>query len=440
MADELRDGRPVRIRVPGDKSLTQRSLILAALADGESALSGLLHGGDAASTAGALRSLGAGVGDLPRDGGPVRVRGVGLDGLRTTSAPLDLGNSGTGARLLMGVLAGSPLCAVLTGDASLSRRPMARVAEPLMAMGASIRYLSEPGRLPVEIGGRRPLAPLEWALPVASAQVKSALLLAGLTGGARVRLIEPHRSRDHTERLLTQMGVALREGPVPQGWRVELAEPPERLEPLEFRVPGDPSSAAFFVALAALGGAGKALRVEEVGLNRTRTAFFDVARRMGARIACAPEGATGPGEPTGTVVAGPGDLAGTTVGAHEVPALIDELPLVAVLACRARGETRVQGAGELRHKESDRIRSVVENLRAVGARAEELPDGFVVEGSGAPLAGTVRTGGDHRIAMAFGVLGALPMNRIAVDDPGAAAVSFPGFWELLRAVAEGRGL
>jgi len=434
-AHEVRQERPARVRVPGDKSLTQRALILAALADGESALSGLLHGGDAASTAGALRGLGVPVGEIPADGGPLRVRGVGLAGLRSPGAPLDLGNSGTGARLLMGALAGSDVCAVLTGDASLSARPMGRVVEPLEAMGASVRPLGEPGRLPLEIRGRRPLSPLSWTSAVASAQVKSALLLAGLTGGAPVRLTEPRRSRDHTERLLAQMGAQLAEGPEADTWRVELAEPPERLAPLEFRVPGDPSSAAFLVALAALGGAGISLELEGVGLNPTRTAFFDLARRMGAGVACEPHGAPGPGEPVGTVTAGPGDLAGVTVGAAEVPALIDELPLVAVLGCRARGETRVEGAGELRHKESDRIRAVVENLRALGAGAEELPDGFVVEGSQAPLAGRVRTHGDHRIAMAFGVLGALRGNRIEVDDPGAAAVSFPGFWDLLRAVA-----
>ncbi len=438
-AHELRQHHPARIRVPGDKSLTQRALILAALADGESVLSGLLHGGDAASTAGALRALGVAVAELPADGGPVRVRGVGLGGLCTPGAALDLGNSGTGTRLLMGALAGSDVRAVLRGDASLSARPMGRVTEPLQAMGASVRPLGEPGRLPLEIRGRRPLSPLSWASAVASAQVKSALLLAGLTGGAPVRLTEPRRSRDHTERLLAQMGVGLTEGLDADAWRVELAEPPERLAPLEFRVPGDPSSAAFLVALAALGGAGISLEMEGVGLNPTRTAFFDVARRMGAPVACEPDGAPGPGEPAGTVTAGPGDLAGVRVGAAEVPGLIDELPLIAVLASRARGETRVEGAGELRHKESDRIRAVVENLRAVGARAEELPDGFVVEGSDAPLSGRVRTHGDHRIAMAFGVLGALPGNRIEVDDPGAAAVSFPGFWELLGAVGGREG-
>lgn len=429
----------MRLRVPGDKSLTQRALILAALAEGHSNLSGLLSGGDAASTAAALRLLGAQFGPLPPDGSEMRVRGLGLDGFLTPTAPLDLGNSGTGTRLLMGALAGSRVRAVLTGDESLRARPMGRVQEPLQAMGARFRALSEPGRLPLEIEGACPLSPLVWASPVASAQVKSALLLAGITGRAFVHLTEPRRSRDHTERLLAQMGVQLVERPREEGWSVELRDPPERLRPLEFRIPGDPSSAAFFVALAALGGAPGGVEIEGVGLNPTRTAFLDVVRRMGAPVRAERDGPDGPGEPVGTIRAGRGDLVGVAVDPGDVPALIDELPLVAVLGARAHGETRVQGAGELRHKESDRITAMVENLRAVGARAEELPDGFVVEGSEAPLEGRVVTHGDHRVAMAFAVLGALPRNRIDVDDPDAAGVSFPGFWDLLRAVKEGRG-
>jgi 3-phosphoshikimate 1-carboxyvinyltransferase len=233
------------------------------------------------------------------------------------------------------------------------------------------------------------------------------------------------------------MGVPLLERAQEGGWGVELRDPPSRLNPLECRIPGDPSSAAFFVALAALGGVRGGVEIEGVGLNPTRTAFLDVVRRMGAPVRTEPDGANGPGEPVGTVAAGRGDLVGARVAASDVPALIDELPLVAILGARARGETRVEGAGELRHKESDRIAVMVGNLRAVGVRAEELPDGFVVEGSEAPLAGRVATHGDHRVAMAFAVLGALPGNRIDVDDPGAAAVSFPGFWELLRAAREG---
>lgn len=428
------EGRAVRVRVPGDKSLTQRALIFSALAEGESRLSGLLHGGDADSTAGALRALGAEVGPLPRDGEELRVRGAGLGGFSSPQGPLDLGNSGTGTRLLLGVLAGCPLEAVLTGDASLRGRPMARVTEPLALMGARFRSLEREGRLPISVQGSRPLRPLEWDSPVASAQVKSALLLAGVTGGAFVLVTEPRRSRDHTERLLAEAGcpvVAHASGP---GWRVELRDPPARLDPLDFRVPGDVSSAAFLLALAALGGAGGEVEIEGVGLNPTRTAFLDVLARMGAPVRVEPEGPAGAAEPRGTLGVVAAKLRGVTVGADEVPRLIDELPLVAVLGARAEGETRVTDAEELRHKESDRIAALVRNLRGLGVQVEEAPDGLVVQGDDRPLEGTIRTWGDHRIAMAFGVLGAAPGNRIEVDDPGAADVSFPGFWALLASL------
>jgi len=429
--DPFLEIRAVKLGVPGDKSLTQRALILSALAEGESRLSGLLHGGDADSTAGALRALGAGVGPLPRDGGELRVRGAGLGGLSAPTGPLDLGNSGTGTRLLLGVLAGCPIEAVLTGDASLRGRPMARVTEPLALMGAGFRSLEREGRLPISVRGNRPLQPLEWNSPVASAQVKSALLLAGVTGGAFVLVTEPRRSRDHTERLLGEAGCPVISHASGPGWRVELRDPPARLDPLDFCVPGDVSSAAFLLALAAMGGAGGEVEIEGVGLNPTRTAFLDVLARMGAPVRVEPEGPEEAAEPRGTLGVVTGRLHGVSVGADEVPRLIDELPLVAVLGARAEGETRVTGAAELRHKESDRIAALVHNLRGLGIQVEEAPDGFVVQGSDRPLEGRVRTWGDHRIAMAFGVLGAAPGNRIEVDDPAAADVSFPGFWALL---------
>ena len=430
----------MRIQVPGDKSLTQRALILASLAEGESRLSGLLHGGDAASTAGALRTLGVSMGPIPTDGGELRVTGVGLRGLTTAPTRLDLGNSGTGARLLLGVLAGAGADAVVTGDESLCRRPMRRITEPLEAMGATFEWMGVPGRLPLRIRGGQPLRPLEWSSPVASAQVKSALLLAGITGGAFVHLTEPRQSRDHTERLLAQMGAPLICHAPGGGWRVELRDPPLRLDPLDFRVPGDLSSAAFLLASVAMSGGREGVVIESVGLNPTRTGFLDVLDLMGVPLEIVPDGPPGPGEPVGTVAASPGStLRGVHVGSTQVPGLIDELPLVAVLGTRAEGLTRISGAGELRHKESDRIAALVENLRAVGARAEEKEDGLTVEGSAAPLTGHVRTRGDHRIAMAFGVLGAAPGNRITVDDPGAAAVSFPGFWPLLERIVGGRG-
>jgi 3-phosphoshikimate 1-carboxyvinyltransferase len=418
------------ITVPGDKSLTQRSLILASLASGESRLSGLLYGGDAASTAGALRALGAGMGELPSDGSELVVRGVGLTGLRTPAADLDLGNSGTGSRLLLGVLSGSALTATLTGDDSLRSRPMGRVTEPLTAMGARFEHRGQPGRLPITVTGARPLSPIDWRSPVASAQVKSAILLAGLVGGAEATVTEPRQSRDHTERMLRGVGAMVTEEEGDGGWRVSLAAPPDRIDALDFRVPGDISSAAFPLGWAALGGAGGELTVQHVGLNPTRTAVLDVLARMGARVTIEPARDAGP-EPVGSVTVVPGTLRGVTVGGEEIPRLIDELPLIAAMGATAEGVTSIRDADELRAKESDRITVMVENLRALGVQVEERPDGLDVQGTDRPLRGRVRTHGDHRIAMAFGVLGATGSNDIEIDDRGAAAVSFPGFWELL---------
>jgi 3-phosphoshikimate 1-carboxyvinyltransferase len=388
--------------------------------------------------------MGVEVPEIPPDGDEVVVRGVGIRGLTRPSGPLDLGNSGTGTRLLMGVLAGSGMRATLTGDGSLRSRPMRRVTDPLSAMGAGFEYLEEDDRLPVTVVGRHPLSPIDWSSPVASAQVKSAILLAGLTGGAFALVTEPRKSRDHTERMLSSVGAPVISHAVDRGWRVELRDPPERIRPLDFDVPGDFSSAAFVLALAALGGVAGAgpLTVRHVGLNPTRTAFLGVLERMGLRLEVEPEDG-GEGmvdEPVGSVTVWPGELEGTEVDAEEIPRLIDELPLVAVLGARAQGVTRIRGAEELRAKESDRIAAVVGNLRALGVRAEERPDGLEVEGSDRPLLGTVLTEGDHRIAMAFGVLAALAGNRVEIDDPGAADVSFPGFWKLIRRVATGQGI
>ena len=427
----------MKVTVPGDKSLTQRALIFASLADGESRLSGLLYGGDAASTAAALRCLGPSIGVLPPDGGEVLVQGVGFDGLTPSNRPLDLGNSGTGTRLLLGVLAGSGISATLTGDDSLRSRPMGRVTEPLTRMGARFDSVQE-GRLPLTVHGRRPLSPLDWKSPIASAQVKSAILLAGLTGGAPVRVHEPAQSRDHTERLLQSVGVEVSAAASDGGWQVELLSPPERIWPFDFAVPGDISSAAFVLALAVLGGAGGELAVERVGLNPTRTAFLDVLQRMGVDVRVERDTTAWGIEPVGTVRVGRADLRAVIIGKAEVPGLIDELPMIAALGARAHGVTSITGAEELRAKESDRIAAMVENLRAIGVRAEERADGLDVEGSDRPLRGRVRTRGDHRIAMAFGVLGAIEGNEIEVDDRAAADVSFPGFWSLLeRLTAEG---
>jgi 3-phosphoshikimate 1-carboxyvinyltransferase len=416
------------LTVPGDKSVTQRALILAALSQGTSRLSGLLGGADPQSTAGALRALGARVPPIPADGSPIEVTGRGLHGLVRPEGSLDLGNSGTGARLLLGVLAGQPFDAVLTGDESLRSRPMRRVTEPLGLMGASFEEMGEPGRLPLRVAGGA-LRPLELELPVASAQVKSALLLAGLSGGVSVRLTEPGRSRDHTERMLRAAGVRVPSAAAGPGSRIELLDPPERISAREWQVPGDFSSAAFFLVLALLGGAGPSLEVRDVGLNPTRTGLLGILRRMGARLeveSTRPD--DGIGEPLGVLGAAPSGLSATAVEPHEVPEAIDELPILAAAAARARGVTRITGAAELRVKETDRIRALAENLRRVGVTVEELDDGLEIEGTDAPLTGRVPSYGDHRIAMAFGVLGALPGNDVQVEGAHVVDVSYPDFW------------
>jgi 3-phosphoshikimate 1-carboxyvinyltransferase len=423
----------MRVRVPGDKSISQRALFLSSLARGESRVRGLVPGGDPASTAKALRGLGVAIPHHAGWEGEVRIRGLGLRGLHPPSAALDLENSGTGARLLLGVLAGQLMQAVVTGDESLRRRPMARVTDPLSAMGAWFQALETPGRLPIRVHGGQ-LRPLEYRLPMASAQVKSAILLAGLVGGVEVTLWEPGHSRDHTERMLRASGARVHSRPVGEGWSVELLEPPEHITPVDIDVPGDFSSAAFLIVLGLLGGARSPLELEGVGLNESRTGLLPVLLRMGGRVAV--EGLRGEaqGEVLGDLVVEPSELVGTEVDGEEIPSLIDEVPILAVGASRARGVTRITGARELRVKETDRIRALVENLLALGVEVEEMDDGLAIQGTDRPLAGRVRSFGDHRIAMAFGILGSLPGNDIQIEGTHFTEVSFPGFWELLDEV------
>jgi 3-phosphoshikimate 1-carboxyvinyltransferase len=436
------------IRVPGDKSITHRALLLAGLAEGESRLSGLLPGEDCRSTAACLRALGVEIPELPLDGSEIRVRSRGAGALRSPTDPLDCGNSGTTARLLLGLLAGLRVTAILTGDSSLRSRPMRRVTDPLTRMGARFREDGEPDRLPIQVTGG-PLESLVFTSPVASAQVKSALLLAGLTGGVPVTVVEPHASRDHTERMLRLLGISVESGPQSVGeggegaggWRVSMDPAPGPLPPLDFQVPGDFSSAAFLAAFALLGGAGaEGLRLAGVGINPTRSTLLQVLERMGGGVEVIGKGEGddgGTGEPVGDLVLRPTALRATEVGGEEIPGLIDEIPILAVLAARAKGVTRIRDAGELRVKESDRIAALVVNLRALGVEVEEFDDGLAVRGTEAPLRGRVRTFQDHRIAMAFGVLGALPGNEIQVENPEVVEVSYPGFWTLLAELASG---
>jgi 3-phosphoshikimate 1-carboxyvinyltransferase len=426
----------VIVRVPGDKSISQRALLLAALAEGESRLRGLLPSADPRSTASALRDLGVGIPDLPIDGSEIRIRGRGLRGLSAPEGALDLGNSGTGTRLLLGVLAGQPFSSVVDGDASLRGRPMGRVTRPLGAMGARFEWLGEPDRLPLRVEGGR-LEGREFDLPVASAQVKSAILLAGVVAGVPVGLTEPGASRDHTERMLRGCGVSVLTHVHGPGRRVELRDPPTALMPLDLDVPGDLSSAAFVLLACALGVTPGVVTIEGVGLNPTRDGVLGLFRRMGLGVEETNEGEAG-GEPMGRLRVTPGELHGIGVDAADVTAAIDEIPAISVAAVRARGWTRIRGARELRVKETDRIHALVVNLRALGVEVVEVDDGLDVLGTGAPLAGRVDAFDDHRIAMAFGVLGAEPGNRIEVVGRESVDVSFPGFWPLLERLRGGR--
>ena len=411
------------LRVPGDKSISHRALMMAALADGRSRVTGILRSADVQSTAGVLRALGVSVPDLADE---IEVTGLGLRGLRRPSEDLDCGNSGTTTRLMAGVVAALAFSSRFVGDTSLSRRPMRRVARPLEAMGAKVT-LSDHGGLPMVVDGAA-LKDISWRTEVASAQLKSAVLLAGVVAGVHVVVEEPVRTRDHTERMLGARGADV----AVMGQRVELAPGLRSLTPLDTAVPGDPSSASFFAGLAALAESG-GIELVDVCVNETRTGFLDTLRRMGARVEYARDTLAG-GEWVSSVRVAPVRLCAVHVGADLVPSMIDELPLLACVGARADGETVITGAAELRVKESDRITAVVDNLRAIGADAEELSDGMRILGSQRPLRGTVRTFGDHRLAMAFGVLGAIPGNDIAIDDPECVAVSYPGFWSDLERV------
>ncbi len=414
------------IRTPGDKSISHRALIFSALGVGPSRVRAILESADVQATAEALRAMGV---PIPVLGPDIVIKGVGVGGLSSPAGPLDCGNSGTTTRLMAGLISGLAQCtARFEGDASLSRRPMRRVAVPLRAMGASVDFEGPEGHegLPMRVTGAA-LQSIEWDNVQSSAQVKGAILLAGLAAGVAVQVREPSRSRDHSERMLAARGVSLEVRP--DG--VVLAAG-QTVQPLDVEVPADPSSAAFFIALAALADSGS-LTLTDVCLNPTRTGALDVFQRMG--VDCRIENVrTMGGEEVGNLVIVPAALRGTTIGGDEIPRCIDELPLLACLAACAEGETIISDAAELRVKESDRIAAVVANLRALGAEVEERPDGMRIVGSTRPLRGHVATHGDHRLAMAFGILGALPTNRITIDDPGCVAVSYPTFWADLARV------
>ena len=410
------------IRVPGDKSITHRALMLAALADGKCALRGALVAGDTRATAAALRALGVTVGPLA-EGRVLRVTGGGLRPFRATRRVVDCRNSGTTARLLLGLLAGHGFETALTGDRSLRRRPMARVAEPLRRMGAAIDT-ADGERLPARIRGGG-LQPLVWHSPVASGQVKTALFFAGLVGGVPVTVSEPYHSRDHTERMLRLLGIH-----VDAEDTTTTIHPTESIAAFDGDIPGDYSSAAYLLAAGVLAPAGEVV-VEGVGINPTRTGFARVLERMGARFEVQRR-VMSLGEPAATLVARPAALRATEVHPEEVPSLVDEVPLLACLAARAEGTTAFHGVGELRVKESDRLALVARNLATLGAAVRTEGDSLWVTGTDRPLRGRVVTDGDHRLAMAFAVLATAPGGEAEIDDVRCVDVSYPAFFRDLE--------
>ena len=416
-----------RIRVPGDKSISHRSLMFGALAVGRTRISGLLEGEDVLATAAALRAMGV---HIERDGDEWVVHGVGVGGLLQPDRALDMGNSGTSTRLLMGVIASHEITATFTGDASLSKRPMNRVIDPLSTMGASFTP-SPGGTLPLTMEGMQPAVPITYRLPVASAQVKSAVLLAGLNTPGTTTVIEPVPTRDHTERMLRGFGAELTVEEA-DGERAIRIHGPAELRPCDIAVPGDPSSAAFF-AVAASVVPGSDLVIENVGLNPTRNGIFRVLGQMGADIEKLDEREVG-GEPVADLHVKHSRLRGIEVDPAIAPSMIDEFPILFVAAAMAEGTTTTSGLEELRVKESDRLSAMATALQEVGVTLEETDDGLIIEGShGEPLpgGGTIATHLDHRIAMSMAIAGLVSRKGVEIDSTEPIATSFPNFTTLL---------
>jgi 3-phosphoshikimate 1-carboxyvinyltransferase len=416
------------VRVPGDKSISHRALIFGALAVGETRITGLLEGEDVINTAKAMRALGA---TVERTGeGAWSVRGVGVSGFRDPSGPLDFGNSGTGCRLVMGAVAGCPITATFDGDASLRKRPMRRILDPIELIGARTVSATDGGRLPITLCGARDPMPVCYRTPVPSAQIKSAVLLAGLAAPGETTVIEIEASRDHTERLLAHFGADIRVEPEGEGRRITLKGEPE-LTPAPVAVPADPSSAAFPM-VAALIVPGSEMTLTEVMTNPLRTGLITTLREMGADIEVIGKRSDG-GEETADLRVRACALRGVEVPPGRAPSMIDEYPVLAVAASFAEGDTVMRGLHELRVKESDRLAAVAEGLRRNGVELGIEGDDLIVHGRGrAAGGGTVVTHMDHRIAMAFLVMGLASEKPVGVDDAAIIATSFPGFVPLMR--------
>ncbi len=416
-----------RVRVPGDKSISHRALLFGAIAEGDTCIEGLLPAEDPLSTAACLRAMGVTVSEI-RAGETVTVQGVGLDGFREPTAVLECGNSGTTMRLMLGLLAGRVgRHFVLSGDASLRGRPMGRVAAPLAQMGAQIHGRSDGNLAPLAVQGQ-PLRGTTIHTPVASAQVKSAILLAGLTAAGATTVIEPAQSRDHSERMLRAFGAQLEVGG-PGLTQVTLT-PGHGLRGQTVVVPGDISSAAFWLVAAAI-TPGSELTVENVGLNPSRTGILEVLEQMGARISVHSRRDVA-GEPVGDLQVQHGPLQAFEIGGELIPRLVDEIPVLAVAACAAEGTSRIRDAAELRVKETDRLAVMARQLGTMGARLEEFEDGMAIGGGGELRGAEVDSETDHRVAMSLAVAAGIARGRTTLHRPEAAAVSYPGFWDDLR--------
>lgn len=410
------------IQVPGDKSISHRALILGAICQGTLTVNGLLAAEDVGRTRTILKNLGV---KMEESGGRVQLHGIGPRGFTAPQQRLYCGNSGTTLRLMTGLLAGQNFQSELTGDASLNRRPMGRVIQPLTEMGATIEARGKGGARTIHIIGQT-LHGIDYTLPVASAQVKSALLLAGLTGQGTVRLKEPYPSRDHSERILAYLGAALEWGP---GW---VSLEPGALQAHDLTVPGDFSSAAFLL-VAALLVPGSELTLTNVSVNPTRTGLLKVLLRMGAKIRLHKERSLC-GEPVADLLVRSSSLTGTHVAAEEIPSLLDEIPILAVAAASATGETEIRGAGELRVKESDRLHALATELTRLGARVSEAPDGLTITGPVSFRGGPCKSYGDHRMAMALAVAALRADAPTTLDDFSCVAISYPTFLQDLQSL------